>query len=261
MKVRVLSIVGAILVLSTTGVAAAPVVWLAGPAPGPIEPAQNLRPSFEGQPELRLLVVGRGFDGPTRRYHVTLRALTREATFPDAWRFDPFGCRSGGASVRTFDSDRRVPPLSGAHSFTSLVATFVESEPASHHVNFAFDALSDGIVAHPESTYVLGEFRFDLAGARAGTSTPDSCGCASQVLGLQITSAWIEDGSGQPIVLSFGVDCAGWNDDGTSDVCFIPDCSPGPCGPQASTCVDSLPTPARSVSWGTIKDRYRARPR
>jgi len=261
MTVRVLSILGAILMFSTTGVAAAPVVWLAGPAPAPIEPAQNLRPLYEGQAELRLLVVGRGFAGPAKRYHVTLRVLTRESTFPDVWRFDPGGCRSGGASVRTFDSDRRVPPLSGAHSFTSLVATLVESAPASHSVNLAFDALSDGILAHPESIYVLGEFRFDLAGVRAGVSTPDSCGCASQVVGLQIISAWVEDASGNPVFPSLGVDCAAWNSDGTSDVCFTPDCSPGPCEPQPSTCIGSSPTPTHAVSWGTIKDRYRARSR
>jgi hypothetical protein len=237
--------------------AEAPRVWLAPAAPGPIEPTLHLRPQFEGQPELRLLVVGRGFTGPVLRYHARLRVLTREASFPNAWRFDPAGCRSGGASVRLTDSDRRVPPLSGARPYTSLIATFRDGE-ITPSLDLQFDALSEGVVAQPESIYVLGQFTFDFAGVRGGPSTPDSCGCASQVVGVQITSAWVEDALGQPVLLAFGVDCAGWNDDGTSDVCFIPDCSPGPCRPQPSTCIEPVPTPARSASWGRLKNAYRS---
>ncbi len=128
-------------------------------------------------------------------------------------------------------------------------------------VQVRLEAISDGVVAVAESTYVLAELDFDFEAAQAGPSSGDLCGCANQILEVVFTRASYLDGTGVEHPVNLEEWCHPWNDAVYSLTCSPDDCPNYPnCGPSPPTSC-TVPTPATRTTWGTIKNQYRMQSR
>jgi hypothetical protein len=221
-------------------------IWLKSSGPGTLDPDHNPpTPWFDGPTVVRYTVAGDGFSGLIRGFGFTIQVRSGERDVADAWRFDD--CMAGRASARFTYPDPRWHPLLGAHATTMLSPTYARIADGRGVVDLGVAGFSDGIVAHPDSVYVLAELTLDLGIARIGPTTPDSCGCARQPLVLDLLEfgTWYgEPGQGGGMDAA-GWGCAAWNMFG----CPLHGI------PAAEPCIE--PVPALPATWGRIKGRYR----
>lgn len=242
---------------SATPVEAAPSIWFqwdrsdAAP-PGP----SNL--DWDGPTTIHGALVGTGFIGTVRGLSVDLLLRSREPNYPDAWRFDPSGCQADRLGVRFGTTARGRSPMLGPRATTIHTVTY-QADPYTPRVRLALEALFDGLVVHPETTYVLAELDFDLTSAVAGPSMDDRCGCANQILELVVVRSTFLNQDGEELPMGIDPWCRSWNDFNNSLTCHTDECSdPADCVPPTSC---TLPVPARAATWGSLKDAYRARAR
>ena len=240
-----------------------PQAWFVWDRDASLEPGATNR-DFTGPTTIRAAVVARGLSGPVRAHQVWLTLYSREATYPDALRFDDLGCQAGRASIRPGPEpgDPHSLLLPGYRHLTGSSYEQAQNAGAYSRLGFVAAAVSDtaAMMTDPDSLYVLLELDLDLGSAVAGPASEGRCGCADQKVNIAWGRVSYLDAAGQEHLMALvWPDCIGWNDP-RHDYCYSKDCFTG--DPRcianpvyASTC--SAPTPATTASWGRLKATYR----
>jgi hypothetical protein len=250
------------LTIAPAAAEAAPEAWFVWDRNASFERVFQPNRDFTGPTTIHAAVVVRGLSGEIRAHQVWLRVRSREATYPDALRFDDAGCQAGRGIVRPGPGPGEPHSLLTPNHRTLVAMDYQPSAgtyPELRPIAAASTMGLPGLVAHPESVYVLLELDLDLGLAVAGPGTDGRCGCADQKVSITITTMSYLDGAGTEHLIAQLQDCIGWNDP-DFDYCYSKDCFTGDprCNPNpiyASTC--DAPTPATPTSWGRIKSSYR----
>jgi hypothetical protein len=182
------------------------------------------------------------------------------AFIPQAWRFDPAGCRAGLLSIArpaSVDGCPGLAPGLGGLSYNYVTTGFVDryiGGPVTVHVpallvriqtTFATRHLSAG------TRYIVAQVTIPMAGTLpTADPTGEVCGCGAAPRALMFEQGYLDGAS--PVALSEGfpaywveyVNCA-----------IAPKVPPALAGdPDPASC---LVTPAVAPSWGSLKALYR----